>query len=577
MTKSARPDIIPSATAPEDGPSSFSVTEYQALRQRYLEKRVRTGRDAALPDGIRLRRKIVQPAILNDTPGYKALKKQIHGLERRKDHQEIFRLLYTLSEWQKSVNRPFPFVGDESDDDQEKPVELIDLTDDQEVIDVDAYILGVLLVKVVKAESMDDERSSDTEDAPTPVIKQEQGDNLPKEAHKDKSSQQEVLDMSSSPKEPAKKKQRQQNKKKSPSKEKKKDTILFEFKFCSMNTDDDSESNFEDYEFAGVLNIPLLRDAKSGMLCIPPGDSIVKGFLTRKIDKQASNGSDSETTKENFTARIVERTRDGQNMHHLYLGYTYQNGTLKKISPEGEDNATLTSLEYNTFDLDLYSLEDWARNAGGELVLDCRLQDTQSSDSKTSDDGTSDSTSEYSQLRLYTVLSENIPGQAISKLAPGASPDWDRLEELVVMNGIGTLNDPTSAVAEYKRFIALKLSHDDWDSKQFAPSPQVDKIWHIHLAFTEHYQHDIMAFSVQICGKAHLVQHCPFLSEDSLVRYQATFDGVVSEDLTKIIGSPADMRFWPKPDTVYQPPSSIQLPSSKFTMKRAKAAGFGCC
>ena len=283
MTKSARPDITPSATAPEEGPSSFSVTEYQALRQRYLEKRVRTGKDAALPDGIRLRQKTAQPAILNNTPGYKALKKQIHGLERKQDHQEIFRLLYTLSEWQKSVNRPFPFVGDENDDDQEKPVELIDLTDDQEVIDVDAYILEVLLVKVVKAECMDDEHTSNTSDAPTPVIKQEEGDNLPKEAHKDKSSQQEVFDMPSSPKEPAKKKQRPQNKKKSSSKEKK-DTRLFEFKFCSMNTDDDYEEikgDFQNYEFAGVLNVPLLQDAKSGLLSIPPGDSIVKGFLTR--------------------------------------------------------------------------------------------------------------------------------------------------------------------------------------------------------------------------------------------------------------------------------------------------------
>jgi hypothetical protein len=263
------------------------------------------------PSGARLRQKTVQPAILNNTPGYKALKKQIHGLERKQDHQEIFRLLFTLSEWQKSVNRPFPFLGeDEDDDDEEKPVEIIGLTaDDQEVIDVDTYILEVLLVKVIKAEPMDDEHTSNTTaaDAPTAVVKQEEGENLPKEVHKDKSSQQEVFDMSSSPgKEPAKKKQRTQTKKKPSSKDKNKDKssqqevlamsssirkvlrraasmssmekyrkdsklVLFEFKFCSY-----------DDECAGVLNVPLLRGAKSGWLHIPPGTASSKDLLRGK-------------------------------------------------------------------------------------------------------------------------------------------------------------------------------------------------------------------------------------------------------------------------------------------------------
>jgi hypothetical protein len=271
-----------------------------------------------------------------------------------------------------------------------------------------------------------------------------------------------------------------------------------------------------------------------------PGDSIVKGSLTRKTDKHASNGSDSETTKENFTARIKETGETGKKTHRLYLGYTYQNGTLKKISSEPVDSDTHnSSLEYYS----IFDLQEWAFDAGGELLFECRLHD-----GKTSDDGTS----ENSMLGLYTVLSENIPGRAISKLAPGAnSPNWDRLEKLVVDRyHRGTLIG-SSGVAEYTRFIALKISHADWDSKQFAPSPLVDKVWRIHLAFTEQYQYDIMAFSVQICGKAHLVQHCPFLSEDSLVRYHATFDGIASPDLANIVGSPVDMGLWPKPETVY--------------------------
>jgi hypothetical protein len=190
MPRSARPDIIPSAaatTAPKEEASSFSETEYQALRQRYLEKRTRTGMDAALPSGIHLRRKTVKPAICIHTPGYKALKKQIDWLERKKDHQEIFRLLSELSEWEKSVNRSFPFAAHDElvQDEDEKPVEIIDLTDDQDVIDIDTYILDVLLVKVIKAE--DAEHTSRTN------VKQEEGNDLPREAHESKSSEQILL------------------------------------------------------------------------------------------------------------------------------------------------------------------------------------------------------------------------------------------------------------------------------------------------------------------------------------------------------------------------------------------------
>jgi hypothetical protein len=140
---------------------------------------------------MRLRQKTAQPAICNGTPGYTALKKRIDALDKEEDDREIFRLLYTLSEWEKSVNRPFPFVSDEDDkDDEEKPVEVIDLIDDQDVIDVESYILGVLLVNVVKAEHVDDEHTNSVDHVPTQVvIKQEEGDNLPRETQEDKSSQ----------------------------------------------------------------------------------------------------------------------------------------------------------------------------------------------------------------------------------------------------------------------------------------------------------------------------------------------------------------------------------------------------
>jgi hypothetical protein len=363
--------------------------------------------------------------------------------------------------------------------------------------------------------------------------------------------------MSSPPKEPAKKKQRQRDKKKSKDTD---TTVLFEFKFCSVYMG--GAFSFKDYDLSGILNVPLLRDTESGRLRLPPGDSIVEGYLTRQQDKQASNGNDSEAYKEKFTARIKEVIRNDSKIHHIYLGYTYEKGTLKKISSTRGVNDTHSSLEYTTCDaskpydynaLGHWTLGNWAQKAGGILLLECRHYNKKSSGDKLSDDENSEDEllAEYTALQLYTVLSENIPGRVISKLAPGASPNWDRLEKLVDGYGgewgteWGTGNFASVAVAEYKRFIALKICNDDWDSKKFAPSPEVDKIWHRHLAFTEHYQHDIMAFSVQICGKGHLVQHCPFLSEDFLVRYHATLDGIASEDLAKIVGSPVNMRFWP--------------------------------
>ena len=45
--------------------------------------------------------------------------------------------------------------------------------------------------------------------------------------------------------------------------------------------------------------------------------------------------------------------------------------------------------------------------------------------------------------------------------------------------------DVQSAITEYRRYLALKLMEKDSTSEEFAPSPDVDKVWHLHLSYPE--------------------------------------------------------------------------------------------
>lgn len=80
--------------------------------------------------------------------------------------------------------------------------------------------------------------------------------------------------------------------------------------------------------------------------------------------------------------------------------------------------------------------------------------------------------------------------------------------------------DPQALIAEHKRFLALKLTKKEESSSsskeeenQFAPSPHVDKVWHLHLVFPEQYQQDLLAFTKEIKVKPFIVPHFPILSE----------------------------------------------------------------
>ena len=123
----------------------FDEETYALLRKRFLEKRVYTNEE--LPMGRVLRRKVLPPLIDTDQPGFKRLKSKIKELEKTDSHAEICKLLEQLRDWQV-YNRGIPqCLRDGSSD----TPEIYDLTaEDPEIINVDKYILEVLLVKVVK-------------------------------------------------------------------------------------------------------------------------------------------------------------------------------------------------------------------------------------------------------------------------------------------------------------------------------------------------------------------------------------------------------------------------------------------
>jgi len=101
------------------------------------------------------------------------------------------------------------------------------------------------------------------------------------------------------------------------------------------------------------------------------------------------------------------------------------------------------------------------------------------------------------------------------------------------------------------RFLALKIIKKDESSEQFAPSPEVDKVWHLHLIFPEQYQQDVLAYAKEFKGKEFVVPHCPFLNEESKDRYEATFKQIKDAKLAKIVGRKVDMSFWPSVEEAF--------------------------
>ena len=139
-------DKVDDVTAKVHIKTEFDEDHYRDLRTTYLEESVGS---KTLPHmGMQLRKTKDRPRIERyDGKGWKALRKRIKELEKKEQHSEIYQLLDKLSRFEMKWGA-FP-MGKQGKNDGEVE-EIIDLTDDHEIIEVDTYIIDVLLVAVVK-------------------------------------------------------------------------------------------------------------------------------------------------------------------------------------------------------------------------------------------------------------------------------------------------------------------------------------------------------------------------------------------------------------------------------------------
>lgn len=136
-------DAIPPTIKPE-----FDQADYDELRKHYFERVVQ--HNVELPGGRVLRKQTSPPRIEQDSRGFRELRKTIKGLEKDKDHNQIYSLLRELRTWEE---RP-PTLGGAlpsfmRGDSTEEVTEAIDLTVEVYTIDVDTYIIDTLLVGVM--------------------------------------------------------------------------------------------------------------------------------------------------------------------------------------------------------------------------------------------------------------------------------------------------------------------------------------------------------------------------------------------------------------------------------------------
>ena len=127
------------------GNDAFDQREYDELRIHYFEPVVQ--HNVRLPGGRVLRKQTSPPRIDQKGRGYDALRKQIAELEKKKDKIGVWHLLRQLRAWEmRPPSLGGAAIAGSSDADV---TETIDLTKEINAVDVDSYIIDVLLTKVV--------------------------------------------------------------------------------------------------------------------------------------------------------------------------------------------------------------------------------------------------------------------------------------------------------------------------------------------------------------------------------------------------------------------------------------------
>jgi hypothetical protein len=124
------PDTVTSSTH-----LLFDEGDYNTLKERYLTPQIRENPELA--NGMMLRRQYRDRIIDKKTKGFKKLKQTIDSLLKKNKHEEVYKLLYQLREWEmqpkrNGIWRELGIFGDE-----DEVQELVDLTHDNHIHCVD--------------------------------------------------------------------------------------------------------------------------------------------------------------------------------------------------------------------------------------------------------------------------------------------------------------------------------------------------------------------------------------------------------------------------------------------------------
>lgn len=133
--------------------AAFDQEDYTGLWHHYMDPVV--VKNAELAMGQRLRKQTRPARIENHGRGWAELRKQLKLLQRQQAHGDIYRLLRQLRDWEicppglgGNVPKALRGIGGGGASSSEV-VEVIDISDETVIVDVDTYIIEVLLVKEV--------------------------------------------------------------------------------------------------------------------------------------------------------------------------------------------------------------------------------------------------------------------------------------------------------------------------------------------------------------------------------------------------------------------------------------------
>lgn len=311
--------------------------------------------------------------------------------------------------------------------------------------------------------------------------------------------------------------------------------VVIQYKFASCKT-----AVIEPDQFVGTLDVPMLRDLRTGLCKLAPGATDANGaYGDTELSEEASTWE--------FTATFA-RPDEGGPISSLKLGLGLESSERRLVAVHDAGTEEFVC-DFST-PRKTVRLNAWEKNQGGVLCAYALIDIPEVLDPDYIPEGTHPSdykATAYYKAKLYTVLSAWKPDQKVKDLPrykqDRALPNWEALKLVVLArNPRRPERWAEKAVLQYRHFLALKKEHQDWDSKLFSPSGPLDTVWHAHLSFVERYQRDILAFT-----GGHLIEHSPVLGGEAKDRYSAAYKE--HRERMGQSGEQVDAEFWPAPSS----------------------------